>query len=429
MSGQSPSFVFTFKSKRYPVVSQKDPNRFIADHVIGLPRSGIRDFFELVAAMDDVISLGIGEPDFTTPWHIREAAIYSLEKGRTYYTSNLGTIELRREICRYVERHFGLKYDPKSEAIVTVGVSEAMDIALRAILNPGDKVLYQDPCFVSYHPTVMLAHGVGIAVKTDASSAFTIKAQAVKDAWEPGCKAILINLPCNPTGGVAEKEELEEIARFAVEKDLIVISDEIYAELTYEGEHVSIASFPGMKERTIFLHGCSKAWAMTGWRLGYACAPAELTEAMMKVHQYSMMCASIIAQDAAVEALRHGSDAVAKMKTQYQRRRDLVVRRFNEMGLTCHLPQATFYAFPNIESTGLNSTEFSKRLLEEERVAMVPGTAFGQYGEGYVRCSFATGYDDLVEACNRIERFATKIRGRNDQASTEDPEVTEIASS
>ena len=299
--------------------------------------------------MEDVISLGIGEPDFTTPWHIREAAIYSIEKGRTFYTSNLGTLELRRAISDYIDKYFNIKYDPKSEVIVTVGVSEAMDIALRAILNPGDKVLYQDPCFVSYHPTVMLAHGIGIPIKTDAESAFTIKAAEVKKSWVPGCKALIINLPCNPTGGVAERDELEEIARFAVEKDLVVISDEIYAELTYDGEHVSIVNFPGMKERTIFLHGCSKAWAMTGWRLGYACAPAVLIEAMMKVHQYSMMCASIIAQDAAVEALRNGYDGVQKMKQQYRRRRDLVVRRFNEMGLTCHLPQATFYAFPNIE--------------------------------------------------------------------------------
>lgn len=384
-------------------------NRFIADHVIGLPRSGIRDFFELVSAMKDVISLGIGEPDFTTPWHIREAAIYSIEKGRTHYTSNLGTIELRREIASYVSRHFDLGYDPKSEVIVTVGVSEAMDIALRAILNPGDKVLYQDPCFVSYHPTVTLAHGVGIAIPTEAESAFTLKAEAVRRAWKPGCKALIINLPCNPTGGVAERAELEEIAQFAVEKDLVVISDEIYAELTYDGDHVSIAEMPGMRERTIFLHGCSKAWAMTGWRLGYACAPAPLIEAMMKVHQYSMMCASIIAQDAAVEALRHGDDAVGKMKLQYKRRRDLVVRRFNEMGLNSHLPKATFYAFPCIESTGLSSTEFAKRLLEEERVAMVPGSAFGEYGDRFVRCSFATGYDDLIEAMNRIERFVTGL--------------------
>ena len=387
----------------------QDHSRYIARHVIGLPRSGIRDFFELVAAMKDVISLGIGEPDFATPWHIREAAIYSLEKGRTYYTSNLGLPELRREISNYVASYFGLEYDSKSEVLVTVGVSEAMDLALRALLNPGDKVLYQDPCFVSYHPTVMLAHGVGIPIKTEASSAFTLKADEVKKSWEPGCKALIINLPCNPTGGVAEKAELEEISRFCVEKDMLVISDEIYAELTYEGEHTSIAVFPGMRERTIFLHGFSKAWAMTGWRLGYACAPAVLTEAMMKVHQYSMMCASIIAQDAGIEALRHGEGPVLKMKQAYQRRRDLVVRRFNEIGLDCHKPQATFYAFPNIGLSGLRSVEFSKRLLQEEQVAMVPGTAFGDYGEGFVRCSFATGYDDLVEACNRIERFVKKL--------------------
>ncbi|MCH6255936.1 aminotransferase class I/II-fold pyridoxal phosphate-dependent enzyme [Puniceicoccaceae bacterium K14] len=383
----------------------QDPSRFIARHVIGLPRSGIRDFFELVAGMKDVISLGIGEPDFSTPWHIREAAIYSLEKGRTFYTSNLGLIELRREISKYIGRNFGIEYDASSEVLVAVGVSEAMDIALRAVLNPGDKVMYQDPCFVSYHPTVMLSHGVGVSIKTDAKSAFTIKAEEVKKAWEPGCKVLMINLPCNPTGGVAEKAELEEIARFAIEKDMLVISDEIYAELTYEGEHVSIASLPGMQERTIFLHGFSKAWAMTGWRLGYACAPSHLIEAMMKVHQYSMMCASIIAQDAGIEALRNGDDAVQKMKVSYKRRRDLVLRRFNEMGLACHKPNATFYAFPNITSTGMSSVEFAKALLEDEKVAMVPGTAFGEYGEGFVRCSFATGYDQLVEACNRIERF------------------------
>ncbi len=388
----------------------QDQDRFIADHVIGLPRSGIRDFFELVAAMKDVISLGIGEPDFTTPWHIREAAIYSLEKGRTHYTSNLGLIELRREISSYVERNFDLEYDPHSEVLVTVGVSEAMDIALRAVLNPGDKVLYQDPCFVSYHPTVMLAHGVGVPIKTEADSAFTLKAQAVRDAWQPGCKVLLINLPCNPTGGVAERAELEEIAKFAVEKDLLVISDEIYAEMTFEGEHVSIGTFPGMRDRTIFLHGFSKGWAMTGWRLGYACAPAAITEAMMKVHQYSMMCASIVAQDAGVEALRNGDEAVKKMKQAYQRRRDLVVRRFTEIGLACHKPAATFYAFPDISVTGLDSQTFSKRLLENERVAMVPGPAFGEFGEGFVRCSFATGYDQLVEACDRIERFAQNCK-------------------
>jgi len=386
-------------------------DRFVADHVIGLPRSGIRDFFELVASMKDVISLGIGEPDFTTPWHIREAAIYALEKGRTFYTSNLGLIELRREISAYVSRNFRLDYDAQSEVLVTVGVSEAMDVALRAVLNPGDKVLYQDPCFVSYHPTVMLAHGVGVPVKTEASSAFTLKAEAVREAWQPGCKVLLVNLPCNPTGGVAERAELEEIARFAVEKDMLVISDEIYAEMTYEGEHVSIGTFPGMRERTIFLHGFSKGWAMTGWRLGYACAPTELTEAMMKVHQYSMMCASIIAQDAGVEALRNGDDNVLKMRQAYQRRRDLVVRRFNEIGIPCHRPSATFYAFPNISATGLGSQSFAKALLEEERVAMVPGSAFGAYGEGFVRCSFATSYELLVEACDRIERFVSRRLG------------------
>jgi len=389
-----------------------NPNRFIARHVVGLPRSGIRDFFELVASMEGVISLGIGEPDFTTPWSVREAAIYSLERGRTHYTSNLGLPELRQEICRYVGEEFGLSYDPEREALVTVGVSEAMDLALRAFVNPGDKVMYQDPCFVSYHPTTLLARGVGVPVPTEASDAFTLKAEAVEAAWQPGCKILIVNLPCNPTGGVAERAELEGIARFVQEKDMLVISDEIYAELTYEGTHCSLASLPGMRERTIFLHGFSKAWAMTGWRLGFACAPAPLIEAMMKVHQYAMMCASIVAQDAGIEALRNGAGPVREMKAAYRRRRDLIIRRLREIGLPCHMPKATFYAFPNVAVTGLDDRAFARELLEAERVAVVPGSAFGERGQGFARCSFATSYDDLIEACNRIERFVGRLAKR-----------------
>ena len=382
-----------------------DTTRFIARHVVTLPKSGIRDFFEIVAKMKDVISLGIGEPDFVTPWHIREAAIYGLEKGRTHYTSNLGLIELRRAICQYVGRNYGVGYQPETDVLVTVGVSEAVDIALRALINPGDQVLFHQPCYVSYHPSVTLTHGRGIPVPTLAADNFALTAAALAAAWRPGCKVLMLNLPCNPTGGTCSREQLEQIARFCIEKDLIVLSDEIYSELTFEGGHVSIASLPGMAERTIFLHGFSKAFAMTGWRIGYACGPAPLIDAMMKVHQYSMMCASIMSQDAAVEALLRGEDGMKRMRDQYHRRRDFVVRRFNEIGLTCHLPRGSFYAFPSIQDTGKSERDFSFELLEKERVAVVPGTAFGEGGRGFVRASFATGYEQLVEACNRIARF------------------------
>jgi aminotransferase len=382
-----------------------DTNRFIARHVVTLPKSGIRDFFEIVAKMKDVVSLGIGEPDFTTPWHIREAAIYALEKGKTHYTSNLGLIELRRAICGYVGRHYGIAYQPESEVLVTVGVSEAIDIALRALVNPGDKVMFHQPCYVSYHPSVTLTHGCAVPVPTQAADNFALTAAALAAAWQPGCKLLMLNLPCNPTGGTCNREQLEQIARFCIEKDLLVISDEIYSELTFEGGHISIASLPGMQERTIFLHGFSKAFAMTGWRIGYACGPAPLIEAMMKVHQYSMMCASIISQEGAIEALLRGEDAMKRMREQYHRRRDFIVRRFNEIGLTCHLPRGSFYAFPFVGGTGLNEREFAFGLLDKERVAVVPGTAFGENGKGYVRASFATSYENIVEACTRIDRY------------------------
>jgi aminotransferase len=386
-----------------------DTKRFIARHVVDLPKSGIRDFFEIVAKMKDVISLGIGEPDFDTPWHIREAAIYALERGKTHYTSNLGLLELRRAISRYVEKHYTVGYRPEDEVIVTVGVSEAIDLALRALLNPGDKVLYHQPCYVSYHPGVTLAHGVAIPVPTRAEDGFALNAEDIAKAWQPGCKVLMMNLPCNPTGGTCDPARLEKIAKFAVEKDLIVFSDEIYSELVYEGGHVSIATFPGMKERTIFLHGFSKAFAMTGFRIGYACGPADLIEAMMKVHQYSMLCAPILAQEAALEALQRGEDGMLAMREQYHRRRDLVVRRFNEAGLKCHLPRGAFYAFPSVAGTGLNERDFAYGLLEAEKVAVVPGSAFGENGRGFVRASFATGYPQLVEACDRIERYVQKL--------------------
>ncbi|MGD1030217.1 MAG: aminotransferase class I/II-fold pyridoxal phosphate-dependent enzyme [Opitutaceae bacterium] len=394
-----------------------DNKRFIARHVVDLPKSGIRDFFEIVSKMRDVISLGIGEPDFDTPWHIREAAIYALEKGKTHYTSNLGLLELRRAISRYVERNFAVPYNLENEIIVTVGVSESIDLALRALVNPGDAVLYHEPCYVSYHPSVALTHGVGVPVATRAGDGFSLNAEDIARAWRPGCKVLMMNMPCNPTGGTCDRGRLDKIARFAVEKDLIVLTDEIYSELTYEGVHTSIASLPGMRERTILLHGFSKAFAMTGFRIGYACGPAEFIEAMMKVHQYSMLCAPILSQEAAIEALVRGEDAMKAMREQYHRRRDLIVRRFNEAGLKCHVPNGAFYAFPSVAATGLGDREFAYGLLDSERVAVVPGSAFGEGGRGFVRASFATGYEQIIEACDRIERHVQGLaKGRRPAA-------------
>jgi aminotransferase len=383
--------------------------RFVADHVRGLPRSGIRDFFAIVAAMPQAISLGIGEPDFVTPWHIREAAMLALEKGKTSYTDNLGLIRLRKEICKYVEKNFNVSYQPETDVLVTVGVSEALDIALRAVLNPGDKVLYHEPCYVSYSPSIELTHAKPIRVATSAEDKFAIDPAKVAEAWEPGCKVLILNFPTNPTGGVTERDKLEKIAKFAVEKDLLIISDEIYSELTFEGQHTSIASLPGMKDRTIFLHGFSKAFAMTGFRIGYACGPKPLVEAMMKIHQYSMLCAPILSQEAAIEALKNGAPAVAEMKDAYHKRRDLIVRRFNEIGLDCHLPKGSFYAFPSVQSTGLSSIDFCKGLLTDQEVAIVPGTAFGASGAGFARASFSTSYERILEATNRIERYVEKV--------------------
>jgi aminotransferase len=391
-----------------------DPQRWVAGHVAALPKSGIRDFFELVAKMkgQDVISLGVGEPDFVTPWHIREAAIYALEHGKTYYTSNLGLIELRRAIATYVGEHFNVSYRPEDQIIVTVGVSEALDLACRAFCNPGDKVMFHQPCYVSYHPSIALVHAQGIAVPTYAKDNFALTAEALRAAWQPGAKLLMLNLPCNPTGGTCSREQLDKIADFCREKDLLVLTDEIYSELTFDGAHTSIASLPGMAERTVFLHGFSKAFAMTGWRIGYACGPTALIDAMMKVHQYSMLCASIVAQEAALEALENGWDAVLKMREQYHRRRDLVVRRFNEIGLKCHAPRGSFYAFPDVTGTGLTEKEFAVGLLQQEKVAVVPGVAFGENGAGHVRACFATSYEQLITACDRMERFVQGAGGR-----------------
>ena len=387
-----------------------DQSRYIAKHVVNLPKSGIRDFFDIVAKMKDAISLGVGEPDFDTPWHIREAGIYALEKGKTHYTSNLGLIELRRAISKYVGDNYAIGYAPENEILITVGVSEALDLACRALVNPGDKVMYHQPCYVSYHPSIALAHGSPIAVPTYAKDDFALTAESLRAAWQPGAKMLMLNLPCNPTGGTCSREQLVKIAEFCREKDLLVLTDEIYSELTFDGTHTSIASLPGMAERTIFLHGFSKAFVMTGWRIGYACGPAPLIDAMMKVHQYTMLCASIIAQDAALEALRNGWDSMQQMRAQYHRRRDLVVRRFNEIGLTCHSPRGSFYAFPNITATGLSEKDFAVGLLQEHKVALVPGTAFGVNGTGHVRACFATSYEQLIDACDRIERFVQSKR-------------------
>jgi aminotransferase len=389
-----------------------DSSRYIAQHVASLPKSGIRDFFDIVAKMKDAISLGVGEPDFDTPWHIREAGIYALEKGKTHYTANLGLLELRRVVSRYVEKNYAIGYAPENEILITVGVSEALDLACRAFINPGDLVMYHQPCYVSYHPGVVLAHGAAVPVPTFARDNFALTVAALRAAWQPGSKLLMLNLPCNPTGGTCDRAQLEGIAKFAVEKDLLVLSDEIYSELTFEGGHTSVASLPGMQERTIFLHGFSKAFAMTGWRIGYACGPAALIEAMMKVHQYSMLCASIISQEAAIEALVRGEDAMKRMRDQYHRRRDFIVRRFNEIGLKCHLPRGSFYAFPDVSTTGQTEKEFALGLLQAEKVAMVPGTAFGPNGAGFCRACFATSYEQLIEAANRIERHVQQLAGK-----------------
>ncbi len=382
-----------------------DSSRFVADHVGSLPKSGIRDFFALVSQRPDAISLAIGEPDFVTPWHIREAAIFALERGKTSYTDNLGLIRLRQEISSYVEDFFGVRYEPQDQVLVTVGVSEALDLALRALINPGDKVMYHQPCYVSYNPSIKLVHATAIGVAAKSENAFSLDIEDIKDAWEPGVKVFILNFPTNPTGGTADKALLQEIAEFAIEKDMLIISDEIYSELTFEGEHTSIATLPGMAERTILLHGFSKAFAMTGFRIGYACGPVPLIDAMMKVHQYSMLCAPILSQETAIEALKNGAPSVRAMRSKYKRRRDFLVERLNGMGIPCHLPRGSFYVFPDIRPSGKSSKDFATGLLESQNVALVPGTAFGEDGEGFVRASFASSYDNIIEACNRIERY------------------------
>lgn len=382
----------------------------IANAVRDIPRSGIRDFFEVVQTMGDVISLGIGEPDFATPWHIREAAIYSLEKGRTGYSSNLGLPRLRRAAADYVHQHFGVRYEALSEVLVSVGVSEAIDISLRAMLNPGDEVLYHEPCYVSYAPSIVLAGGVARAIPTRAEDHFALQAADLEKAITPRTKVLMLNYPNNPTGATMPPEELEKIAAVCVKHDLVVMTDEIYSELTYDGgTHHCIAALPGMKERTVLLHGVSKAFAMTGWRIGFVCAPQELIEAMMKIHQYAILCAPVMGQEAAIEALERGQLSMQNMRREYELRRNYIVRSLNDLGLECFKPRGAFYVFPKITSTGLSSREFSLRLLREKKVAVVPGTAFGPSGEGHVRCSYATALDQIKIAMERIAEFCEEL--------------------
>jgi len=374
-----------------------------------IPRSGIRDFFDIVTTMKDVISLGIGEPDFDTPWHVREATVFALERGATHYSSNLGYIELRRALSKYVAKNFGAEYNPENEILITVGVSEALDLALRALINPGDEVLYHEPCYVSYRATILFAGGVPLAVETKAENGFRLTRAMLETKCTPKTKVLMLNFPNNPTGAIMARQDLEDIAAFAKERDLIVITDEIYAELTYDAPHTSIVSLPGMKDRTIFLHGFSKAWAMTGYRLGYAAGPAELIEAMMKVHQYTMLCASSLAQKAAIEALTRPDVDVGEMVSEYRRRRNFLAASFAEMGLECHRPLGAFYAFPSIAKFGLKSKDFALKFIKEERVAAVPGTAFGDCGEGFIRCAYATNMDNIKEAMVRLKRFIGKL--------------------
>lgn len=376
--------------------------------VESVPPSGIRRFFDIVAQMEDVISLGVGEPDFVTPWRIREAAIHSLEKGFTTYTSNYGLLELRQAIAGHLERTYQVGYSPTNEILVTVGVSEALDLAMRAVLDPGDEVLIPEPCYVSYKPCAVFAGGVAVPVAGTAADGFQIHADALERAITPRTRALLFNYPNNPTGASLGEAELRRIAELAERHDLWVISDEIYAKLTYQGEHVCFATFPGMARRTILLNGFSKAYAMTGWRIGYAAGPPDVIGAMTKIHQYTMLCAGITAQMAAIEALRNGERDMQEMVQQYDARRRLVVRGLNDIGLDCYEPAGAFYAFPSIRRTGMTSTEFAEGLLHEERVAVVPGEAFGDCGAGHIRCSYARSVGELEEALRRMERFVAR---------------------
>ena len=378
--------------------------------IVDIKPSGIRKFFDIVSEMKDAISLGVGEPDFDTPWHVRDEGIYSLEKGRTFYTSNAGLMELKEEISNYLDRRCHVHYSPKNEIIVTVGGSEGIDIAMRAMLDPGDEVLIPQPSYVSYEPCCLLAGGKPVVIELKAENEFRLTKQELLDAITDKTKLLVLPFPNNPTGAIMEKEDLEAIAEVIIEKDIFVLSDEIYSELSYKGDHVSITSLPGMKERTILINGFSKAYAMTGWRLGYACGPKEIIEQMLKIHQFAIMCAPTTIQYAAVEAMRNGDEDVAKMREAYNQRRRYLMHAFREMKLECFEPYGAFYVFPCIKEFGMTSEEFATRFLEEEKVAVVPGTAFGDCGEGFLRISYAYSLENLKAALTRMAHFVERLR-------------------
>lgn len=382
----------------------------LSKKVVQIQPSGIRKFFDIVSEMDDAISLGVGEPDFDTPWHIREEGIYSLEKGRTIYTSNAGLMELRNEICNYIHRRLHVSYDPKKEVMVTVGGSEAIDIALRAMLDPGDEVLVPQPSYVSYVPCVTLADGVPVIIELQEADEFKLTKQQLLDHITDKTKILILPFPNNPTGSIMTAEDLSDIVDVIMEKDLYVISDEIYSELTYGSDHVSIASFPGMKERTILINGFSKSFAMTGWRLGFATGPRNIMEQMIKIHQFAIMCAPTTSQYAAIEALKNGAADVETMKESYNERRRFLLKALRDMGFDCFEPFGAFYVFPSIKKFGMTSDEFANRLLQEEKLAVVPGTAFGDSGEGFLRISYAYSIEELKTALERMERFINKIK-------------------
>ena len=384
----------------------------LSETIVNIKPSGIRKFFDLVSEMNDkdVISLGVGEPDFDTPWHVRDEGIYSLEKGRTFYTSNSGLKELREEICNYLDRRYQVSYDWHHETIVTVGGSEGIDIAMRAMLDPGDEVLIPQPSYVSYEPCAILAGGKPVIIELKAENEFRLTPEELLEHITDKTKILVLPYPNNPTGAIMERADLEKIAEIVKEKDIFVLSDEIYSELSYKGDHVTIASIPGMKERTILINGFSKAYAMTGWRLGYACGPREIIEQMTKIHQFAIMCAPTTSQYAAVEAMRNGDADVATMREAYDQRRRYLVNAFKEMGLECFEPYGAFYIFPCIKEFGMTSEEFAERFLKEEKVAVVPGTAFGDSGEGFLRISYAYSLQNLKAALARLERFVEKLR-------------------
>ena len=382
----------------------------LSDRIVEIQPSGIRKFFDIVNEMPDAISLGVGEPDFDTPWHIREEGIYSLERGRTYYTSNAGLMELREEIVNYTKRHLGLTYDPKSEVIITVGGSEAIDIALRAMLNPGDEVIMPEPCYVSYLPCIKLANGVPVSIELKEEDEFRLQKDQLLNSITDKTKVLILSYPNNPTGAIMTKEDLKAIAEVVVEKDLFVISDEIYSALTYGAQHTSIASFPGMQERTIVINGFSKAFAMTGWRLGYALGPKIILEQMTKIHQFCIMAAPTTSQYAAISALKNGEDDVEEMRKSYNLRRNYLMSAMRRMKLQCFEPYGAFYIFPCIKEFGMTSEEFATKLLQQEKVAVVPGSAFGECGEGFIRISYAYSIEELKEALLRVERFIDTLR-------------------